>query len=254
MDSSYIISHRALRRVSLAVKLIDDFTGEAIEGSNARAWIENERAPIKKNGGVFVFTDLQNREYTVCAEGGFYQRQTAVISAGSDEMKSLTLRLRPAMNYPSQPCSLRIEGRAEPLSEVTAWIIDKQASLKLLSDAGSGYTTIRIYHSEGIDITGGTFRLQSADGSGELIVISGPVNDADSSYSLISPLGGSYPRIGSLLLPAARVRADKKGDFFLLLRTAPSSAKIVFTSDGERQVTREYDLAGLDRLRPELTE
>ena len=35
MDGSVIISGRTLRRVSLAVLLIDDLTGRAIKGSNA---------------------------------------------------------------------------------------------------------------------------------------------------------------------------------------------------------------------------
>ena len=52
MDGSYLIASRSLRRVSLAVMLVDDLTGTAITGSNARAWIENGKPPIKKNDGI----------------------------------------------------------------------------------------------------------------------------------------------------------------------------------------------------------
>ena len=51
MEGSVLISHRSKRRVSLAVLLIDDLTGMPVRGSNARAWIEGEKPPIKKNDG-----------------------------------------------------------------------------------------------------------------------------------------------------------------------------------------------------------
>ena len=81
MDESVIISHRTLCRVSLAVLLIDELTGAAITGSNARAWIENEKPPIKKGDGWFVFTDLLPGDYTVLAEGVQYLRQTVDVTA-----------------------------------------------------------------------------------------------------------------------------------------------------------------------------
>ena len=252
MDSSFIISHRSLRTVSLAVTLIDDLTGASINGSSARAWIENERAPIKKNGGVFVFTDLTQGEYTICAEGGFYQKRTAVITVEAGKMSALTLRLRPARNYPFQPCTLRVEGVAAPFSTVTAWLGDKQTSLRLLGDAESGSDIIRIYRSAGADVTGGTFRLQAPDGSGELIDIVAPVSADEGAFSLSSPLVGGYPRIGSLILRASRVTADKKGEFFIMLGTSRSSSVITIIADGEKQLTKSYDCTGLESLRAEL--
>ena len=252
MEGSFMISHRALRRVSLAVTLIDDLTGEAIQGSNSRAWIENGRAPVKKSNGCFVFTDLDKASYTVLAEGGFYQRQSAEVTIDGDEIKTLTLRLRPARNYPAPPGCIRIEGRAEPFSQVSACICDRQAALKLLSDAESGAETLRIYHPDNISIEGGGFRIQGADGSSESLVIEAPVPGSDHTYSLLSPLCGSYTRIGTLLLPVSQVSADKKGEFFILLRASPSVSRIVLTAQGENLVTKEYDCTGADKLSPVL--
>ena len=238
MDGSVIVSHRTLHRVSLAVLLIDELTGSAITGSNARAWIENERPPIKKGDGWFIFTDLSPRRYTVLAEGGHYQRLSADCVLDAKERQTLRLCLRPSRTYPVPYGCLSVNGKAEPGAEVTAYVLNRQSAYKLLADAAKGGDTLTVFHTEGADLEGGTFRLISSDGKEENVTVRSKIGE--NAYRLLSPLGGDYPRIGSLMVPAVTATADRSGRFFMALKGS-SSAKIVCEAKGSRTVRREYE-------------
>ena len=63
--------------------------GRQITGSNARAWIEKEKPPIKKNDGWFVFTDLRPGCYTVNAEGGQFILSSKNVNIPEGSMQML---------------------------------------------------------------------------------------------------------------------------------------------------------------------
>ena len=59
-------------RVSLAVLLIDDFTGRIITSSDAQVSVEGGRKPVVKREGFRVFTNLTEPEVRVRAGGPCY--------------------------------------------------------------------------------------------------------------------------------------------------------------------------------------
>ena len=252
MDGSVIISGRTLRRVSLAVLLIDDLTGRAIKGSNARAWIENEKPPVKKGDGWFVFTDLSPRSYTVNAEGGHYLPQSVACVFEGGKPQTLRICLKPSRTYPVPYGFLRVEGKAEPNAEVTIFTQSRHSALKLLSDAEKGSETLCVFHAEGADLEGGTFRVISQSGAEESVFIG--AKQFDNTYALHSPLQNDYTRIGTILTSATVTRADKNGRFFAVLNGAAKDAKIVCESRGERTVRKEYEYGDSDCVCPDLTE
>ena len=251
MDGGYYISHRALRSVSLAVLLTDDLTGKPVTGSNARAWIENAKPPIKKNDGWFVFTDLENKEYTLLAEGGHYQRSSVSFTAKNGPLQTMTIRLRPARTYPAPPGCLRIEGQADPETEIIVYVPDKQSAFKLLADAPEGTDEITVFHSDALSLEGGMFCLLSADGSSENFTIKGTVPGREHCYRIDPPLSRSYPRVGSYMVASYAVSADSKGKFFLILKDYKAGSNIVFLSDGGRK--REFNSCETNCLCPDLT-
>lgn len=254
MDGSYLIASRSLRRVSLAVMLVDDLTGTAITGSNARAWIENGKPPIKKNDGMFVFTDLSAGEYTVSAEGGAYRRQELRIATDGERMQTITLRLRPARTYPVPKGCLRIDGIAQPGAEVTVYAPDRQSSFRLLSDAKAGSRSISVFHSERITLEGSNFRLMTQGSEGENLFVVSSKGNGGSDYELLTPLAQDHPRVGSLLVPAFVDTADDKGRFFIVLRSVPSTAKIICEARGSSCIRKEYEAGSKGYIRPELFE
>lgn len=249
MNETVIIAHRALSRVSLAVLLTDDLTGMAITGSNARAWIEGEKPPVKKGDGWFVFTDLSAGQHTVLAEGGMYQLQQVTCTSDSGQMQTITIRLRPSRNYRVPPGCLRIEGTAEPGAKVTVYIPDRQNACKLLTDAVKGSLKLSIFHGRE-SLEGGSFRLITSGGKGEnVFVIS---SEGGNVYNIAAPLQEDHPKVGSMLVPAVVTEADSKGSFFAVLKSAPSGAKIVFESYGSTVLLREYELVGESTICPVL--
>ncbi len=251
MDGGFLIASRALQRVSLAVMLIDDLTGAAITGSSARAWIERAKPPIKKNDGLFVFTDLSAGEYTVCAEGGNYRRQEMNIVTDRDRMQTMTLRLRPARTYHVPEGCLRIDGTAEPGAEITVYAPDRQSAFKLLSDANAGSKCISVFHSERVTLEGSGFRLMTSGSDEENVFFT--LSKGGGSYELQAPLKADHPRVGSMLVPAFTDVADKKGRFFIVLRSVPSSAKVICEAKGSACLRREYEAGSKGCICPVLT-
>lgn len=252
MDESMIISHRTLRRVSLAVLLIDELTGRAIMGSNARAWIEKEKPPIKKGDGWFVFTDLLPGKYTVLAEGGQYQRLAVECTAESDDLQTLRLRLKPAKTYPLTYGCLLIEGRAEPGAEITVYIPDKKNTVKLLGDADRGSEMLTVFHAGDVNLEGGTYHILSSDGTGENVFFGAKTDE--NTYRLNAPLAYDYQRIGTILVPASVTSADKNGSFFTVIGRGSSKAKIVFEVRGDKSVHKEYEGVDGNCFAPDLRE
>ena len=251
MDEFFSIGHRALSRVSLAVLLLDDLTGKQIVGSNARAWIEKAKPPIKKNDGWFVFTDLTPGEYSVNTEGGKYLSGKTVCKVDTGNMKTIIIRLKPGRVYPVPKDCLRVEGKAEPLSEITVVNCHKSASMKLTSDCKSGDMSISVFHPDGIRLDGLTFRLTTNGTDSEDISLL-PGVSGEETYRLTEPLKNDHSRIGTLLMPVATATADENGNFFMILKGVPASAKLICEAKGTQTVIKEYEQPDMTCFRPVL--
>lgn len=252
MNDGMIISHRTIHSVSLGVFVVDDLTGNPVTGSNARVWIDNNRPPIKKGDGWFVFTDLENKEYTVNAEGGFYNKTSINCVADDSGTKTVTIRLSPTRSYPVPEGMLRVEGKAEPFAEITVCVADRNISCKLLSDAEQNSSELMIYHTDNAVLDGCLFRLISDD-TEEDISITGSLSDDKRKYGLMSPLREFHPRTGSILYPLCKTKTDKNGLFFLVIKSCSASARFVFEARGSKYICKEYDRCEQSCLRPDLT-
>ncbi|MBR6101123.1 MAG: hypothetical protein IKP95_01710 [Ruminococcus sp.] len=239
MENRFGISNRVTARVSLAVLLLDDLTGLPITGSNARAWIEGQKPPVKKSDGWNAFLELPPGSYTVTAEGGTFSRITAEVSIGS-KLQTLLLRLSPNRLYRVPPDCIRVEGRAEPGAEITLFPRGRQAAFKLLKDAGAGDREIALYCSGSTSPEGRLLRLTAPDGSGETVRTGSPSGDGSGDISLEEPLLNSYPKIGTVLAPAVRTRADGKGSFFAVVRVSSADTGVVVQARGSSEIIKEF--------------
>ncbi len=222
MDSNYgVITSRSVKRVSLVVQLIDDLTGKNITGSNARAWIENEKPPIKKNDGFNVFLNLPEGDYEIKAEGGFYSYRT------------VTIRLAPNSLYPIPPECIRIEGTGAPGQTVVVYSQDKGSAYKLLADVKKGTDTVGIYHDDSVNIEGKLLKMIASGGKGEFIRVSSVTNKEKSEYLLSEKLKGDYPKVGTIIVPAFRVAADSSGKFTIILKNSFSGDSQITCESGE---------------------
>lgn len=238
MEKMYRISHRSVRRASLAVLLIDDLTGAPIQGSNARVWIDGEKPPIKKFDGWNAFLGLAEGDYTLCAEGGTYERAVMTVTVGSG-MEKLQLRLLPNRLYRLPPDCIRVEGTAEPGAEITAYSRGKQQMFKLQRDCCAGDESAVLFCQSSTSPEGRLLRFSAPDGSGETLRVGKPA-DAEGEYSLGAPLSRAYPKIGTVLVPASRTKADDKGRFFAVVRCSSADTEIVIEAKGGSEVIKTF--------------
>lgn len=234
MDRLYSISHRALMRASLAVLLIDDLTGKPITGSNARAWIEGAKPPVKKSDGWNVFLELPRGSYTVIAEGGMYCR-TSAEAAVSEGVGTLLLRLSPNRLYRLPSGCVRIEGQAAPGTQISVYAQGKQPACKLLKDSPAGSTEVTLFCS-GDPPVGKLLRFSSPEGVSETVRLTAP-GEAPDLYQLSAPLENAYPRAGTLIAPVTLTEADDKGRFFAVVRCTSPEGTVTVEGGG---VSKEY--------------
>ncbi len=223
-----------LMRVSATVQLIDDLTGLPVKGSNARVWIEGQRPPIKKNDGIFIFTDLSEGEHTLNAEGGQYAAAQVACTVDAKTCPNITLRLLPNKLYPVPFDAVRIEGRAIPGSVVRICSADRSNSLKLLSDAEKGSSVIGIYINSDINISGKLLKIISDEDKCEYIRVSGIENKERSEYRLEGELAQSHPKMGTSVMQISECRADSNGDFMLMIKNGSSDKMICEFDDPEK--------------------
>ena len=240
MDDRFGISNRVTARVSLAVLLLDDLTGLPITGSNARAWIEGQKPPVKKNDGWNAFLQLPCGTYTVTAEGGTYMRTTAEVQV-EKKLVTLLMRLSPNRLYRIPPDSIRVEGKAEPGAEITLFARGKQAAFKLQKDAKAGDASLSLYCGESASPEGRLLRLTAPEGSGETVRIGEASKEAQGEYALDEALRNSYPKVGTAIAPAVRTRADENGSFFAVVRTSPSDSAVIVKAAGSTEITKEIE-------------
>ena len=242
MDIPGVLTSRNVRTVSLVVTLIDDLTGRVITGSNARAWIDNERPPIKKAEGWSVFLNLPEGEYTVFAEGGVYNKKACVCNINKEGYTDLKIRLTPNRVYRLPGGTSVIRGEAPSGSAVIAYPSDKSAAYKLLSNVKNGAESIGIFHPENIDIGGKLFYIMGDDGKGELLRVGAPLSncpdssDKKSEYKLWQAAKNPYPKIGTLLFPVSEAMADSSGEFFIPIANIPEKGCLFICESEQTRV------------------
>ena len=255
MDSKYgVITSRSVRRVSLVVLLIDDLTGKIITGSNARAWIDNEKPPIKKNDGFNVFLNLAEGDHEVKAEGGFYSQTSVNCHVDNEKHTTVTIRLAPNASYPVPTDCIRIEGSAEPGQPVVVYSQDKGAAYKLLSDAGKGKDIIGIYHDDSVNIEGKLLKVIASGGKGEFIRVSSRTDKEKSEYQLSEKLAGDYPKVGTIIVPAFRTTADSSGKFTIILKNSFSKGSQITceTGEGKKAKSKTFSVGDSKYMKLEL--
>ena len=236
MDTLGVCTSRNVRTVSLVVTLIDDFTGRVITGSNARAWIENEKPPIKKSEGWSVFIDLPEGEYTVFAQGGTYNKKSCVCNISREHYTDLKIRLSPNKSYRLPSGTSVIKGEAPPESVITAYPSDKSAAYKLLSDVKKGAESLGIFYPDGIDIEGKLFYIMGENGKGEFLRVGAAVPDGKSEHRLWQAVKNAYPKIGTLLFPVSEAMADSAGEFFIPITSVPEKGCVFFCEMNKERV------------------
>ncbi|WP_409341914.1 hypothetical protein [Paenibacillus sp. MBLB4367] len=207
---------------SLAIRLIDAFTGGAPLGSGTEVALAGAlRKPVRKEGGLFVFTDIAEGVYTLEVKSDVYFAESLQVTAGGAGVGEVhAVPLIPLPLYPFPPgatlfrACLRDEtGRPLAGARVTASLLSEDCCRARVAEdeAVKGKTEIAVANLTSPVRSGDAFTLQGRTAKeSELCEIASELKEPG-RYRLVSPLKHGHKR-GAMLLPVVRTRSDERGE------------------------------------------
>lgn len=217
--------------VSLAVLVIDDFTGKPILGNAVRAYIPGQKAPIIKGDGYRVFINIDEDEVELVCEGAAYEKRVEKILLCDVEEVHI-VRLMPNRSYPVVNGTTCVSGHCERAAGLLFWNKENKG-YKLLGDyaASKQEQTINIYNPDRVSLEGKTFLIQSSQKK-EFFRI---VGNFEKEYRIDRRLSADYSRIGTVIIPVYEVGTDEWGDFFFPLSETGKEDITLVSRVGEKE-------------------
>ncbi len=216
---------RIRRKVSLAVLVMDDFSGKPVSTPDIKfTAVEVLTPPVRKPDGHFLYLDCPAETLTFTIDAWNYHSRTVTVHLPSlpPLRPVVRVRLSPNRNYPIPASTTCIEGIAPPNTQVHVICENDPRPLRLLYDyskkgAHDG-RLIQLYDPTEGHQDGRQFALQrKADKGVEFFEVAEGLDDGDGSFLLIKPLDKDCKKVGTTILPVASATSDKQGRFFLPL-------------------------------------
>lgn len=205
-------------KVSVVVVLIDDFTDKVIPANQVRVRIWDEKKPIIKGEGYFVFTNVSKEVVTIETEAFSYQKRvvTADLSKMAAGMSDIRLRLVPNCRYKLPEKTTVLKGTLPAGEEPLLVFRNNSNPLRLMQDYKKGDgCQIRLYNSTGISLEARACLIATGkhyDVAKIREAISSSAQD-DDCYELEKPLEHEYKKAETTIHLLHQVIADEKGHF-----------------------------------------
>ncbi len=233
--------------VSLAVAVIDDFSGKPLSGSQVRVWIEGERPAVEKDGRYYVFTNMRLNQAVLHLDGPMFHEKQIILKEdrlAQHREKPLKVRMIPNRSYPIPRYTTCIQGQAEPGSVVMAYNQDYENPFRLLYAYTSPKDEICIFHPEDADMEGNTFYIQDKEKKNREVFQIAELTDLEKkSYRLEEPLAHAYKKIGTLIYPVHKLKTDSRGEFYMPVPGIHTEqAVFTFWVNGKETQEREIEL------------
>lgn len=238
-DVSFMAREDRVRfHASLVVLVIDDFTGRPVVGSNVKVSIREQKPPVVKGDGYYVFVNLTETSVTLLCESGIYEQRTEQVDlAGGMENEVLIIRLLPNAQYPIPSNTTCISGRTQPGRRLLFWNSDGKG-YKLLYD----YTCQEKENEHLIDI----FNPDNKEMEGKVFFICGQderkkeyftiVGKTDQHYRMDRPLSRDYKKVGTVIMPVYEIYADERGEFFLpVAGNYDQKTELICQAEGDKE-------------------
>ena len=220
------------RKVSVAVLVLDDFTGRPITTADLKVTAaEMLERPVCKGNGYFLFLDSPVPKLEITARAWAYHPATIQVElAALAPMRPVVkLRLTPNRNYSIPLQTTCLEGSAPPGTSIQAFCRNDPKPLRLLYDyAVSGPEQgrlMQIYDPAGSDLEGRRFALlRKGEEQAEGFSVLERLEETEGGCLLAAPLARDCKKAGATILPIFTATADDSGRYFLPLRNLPVKA------------------------------
>ena len=233
MADQFYPVEKTTKKVSLAVRVIDDYTLREPVGRIKVGIKETLAGPVKNLSGYYVFTDLPPGNYVVVVASQYYFTGEEPVNTGVIDAKNpvLHVSLTPHSAYPFAGGAALIMGLVRGAAGKCLAEAGVQAVVTGPEEAGkaklsknpvkAGDRTVLLADIAGELMTGDLLMIKDANKArNEVIQIVPPlpVNPAVQPFSLASPLKFDHP-VKTLLMPVLDTWTNDKGEFVIYFRT-----------------------------------
>ena len=235
-------------KVSVVVVLIDDFTDKMIPASHVRVRIQDEKKPIIKGEGYFIFTNVTKPVVTIETEAFSYQKRviTADLSKAEGGMTSIRLRLVPNSRYKLPEQTTVIRGTM-PAGEAPMLVFRNNSNpLRLMQDYKKGDgCQIRLYNPLGIPLEERSCLVAAGKHYDMAMIreaLPSSVQEND-CYELVKPLEHDYKKAETTIYLIHQVIADETGQFNMPLSgLADKDGEVLCEMAEGKKLTKKWNL------------
>lgn len=256
---------RLRRKVSLAVLVVDDFTGRPVVTPDvAVAAVQTVQKPVRKSDGWFLLLDCAEKTLDVTVTAWAYHTASVRVDLGALAALRpvVKLRLTPNRNYSIPHQTTCLEGTAPAGSVVRILCENDPRPLRLLYDyvreGPEEGRVIRLYDPTASDLDGREFALlRKGEREAECFIVWETLEDEEGAFRLHAPLTRDCKKAGATVLPVQTVLPDARGMFFLPLRTLAVknySCRVLWTAQDGRAREKQLELEPGRVTRLELSE
>ena len=239
------------RKLSLAVQVIDDFTGLPITTADVRVEAAQMlSAPVRKADGYFLFMDSGEAVLDITARSWAYHsaRMRVELSQLPALNPVVKLRMTPNRNCRLPLQTTCLDGVAPAGANVQVYCENDPRPLRLLYDyrcSGEEGHQIRLYDPAQSDLEGRSFVLIRKDeDQPECFAVKSALKE-EGGYLISMPLGRDAKKAGTTILPLMPVQADEQGRFFLPMKSMAVKSclcRILWSVSGEKWQEKKIEL------------
>ena len=207
-------------RISLAILLIDDFTGKIMIEPSFRIAVRGAGKPIRKSDGFWIFTNLTEPEAQVSIIGPCYQSEYIRLDLTTLDSANpvVRIRMKPDKTYRLLKGTTCMAGFLPDGAALMVFCEQGNDYKKLLVDYEQGSAEISLYQGGNEEMEGKLCCIADKDKKKEIIKLGRMTDREKGLYQLAQPPLREYKKIGTKIYPVSLAQArEDGGEYFLPL-------------------------------------
>lgn len=232
--------------VSLAVLVLDSFTGEPAASGSVTVSIPGHKPAVVKSDGYHVFVNLTESKADILCESRIYECRTEQVSLSGEEEEVFIIRLMPNARYPFPKDTTCVSGHTQANRRLMFWKGNGEG-YRLLHDyqcieQEEGHM-LAIYNPNNKELAGKKFFICDKEKKEkEYFQISGRTGEY---YQIDRALHKDYKKIGTAIVPVYEICADETGEFFLPVeKNSKKEIELICQAEGDKEEKRFLLLPG----------
>lgn len=207
----------SVRRIAVALRLMDSFTGQVPSGVKLSVSMADGALPVMKPDGYYIFWDNGKKERTLVVSGPGYETEN--IQLDMDELArkrqpTFCLWLKPDITYayPAGTWFEKIRSQPETMREV--FLKQSSGCIRLAKAYPMDSLEPRRIHllaPEDMELENRRLYIENMSGEGEYCTVWAAENRAMGIYWLSNPLERVYGPYESRIMLTMVLRADRSG-------------------------------------------